>query len=118
MQRFENLKVWRKAHGLALDVYRATRGFPSEERYGVTSQLRRAAVSVPCNIAEGAKRKRGLDYARFLNVAEASLSEVQYLILLSRDLRYLSDSTLLQHQAEEVGAMLNGLRSKVEQASA
>ena len=86
MQRFNDLKVWQRSHALVLEVYRRTASFPDGERFGLISQLRRAAVSVPTNIAEGSKRQRSQDYARFLNIAEGSLAEVEYLLLLSRDL--------------------------------
>ena len=75
---FEDLVVWQKAHALALSVYRLTRSFPREERFGLTSQLRRAAVSVPGNIAEGFKRRGRTDKARLMNVAEGSLEEARY----------------------------------------
>ena len=84
MQRFTDLKVWQRSHALVLAIYRATMSFPADERFGITSQLRRAAVSVPSNIAEGSKRQGRLDYARFLNIAEGSLSETQYLLMLAR----------------------------------
>src|SRR5205807_75914 len=94
-----------------------TGGFPSEERFGVTSQLRRAAASVPTNIAEGSKRTHNRDYARFLNLAESSLAEAEYLLILSRDLAYLdSDRALpLLAEAGNVAQMLHALRSKIEQ---
>ena len=86
MQRFTELKVWQRSHGLALQLYRLTAAFPVEERFGLVTQIRRAAVSVPTNIAEGSKRQGKLDYARFLNIAEGSLVETEYLVMLSRDL--------------------------------
>ena len=86
MQRFTELKVWQPGHALVLTVYRMTTGFPKAEQYGLTSQLRRAALSVPTNIAEGSKRLGGQEYARFLNIAEASLAETEYLLMVSRDL--------------------------------
>lgn len=86
MQRFTDLKVWRRGHSLVLGIYRATATFPAEERFGLVSQLRRAAVSVPANIAEGSQRDSPADYARFLNIAQGSLAEVQYLLLFARDL--------------------------------
>ena len=74
MQRFTELTVWQRSHELALEIYRLTERFPKDERFGVTSQLRRAAVSTASNIAEGSKRQHRRDYARFLNIAEASLA--------------------------------------------
>jgi len=90
MQRFTEIKVWQRSHALVLQLYRLTATPPAEERFGLTSQIRRAAVSVPTNIAEGSKRRTNADYARFLNVAEGSLAETEYLLLLTRDIGYLS----------------------------
>lgn len=117
MQRFTELKVWQRSHALVLELYRLTSGFPSEERFGVVSQLRRAAVSVPSNIAEGSKRRTKQEYARFLNISEGSLAETEYLLLLSRDLGYLTTSVVepLLREIEEVSRMVHALRSKVEQ---
>jgi four helix bundle protein len=117
MQRFTNLKVWQRGHGLVLDVYRATKSFPVDERYGLTSQLRRAALSVPTNIAEGSKRESRQEYARFLNIAEGSLAEAEYLVMVARDLGYLQTdaTTKLLEEVSETAKMLHGLRSKVEE---
>jgi len=90
MQDFRKLNVWCKSHQLTLDVYAATRDFPNDELYGLTSQLRRAAASVPANIAEGCGRDGGSDFARFLQIATGSASEVEYHLLLARDLNYLN----------------------------
>jgi len=116
MQRFTDLKVWQRSHALVLAIYRATASFPSDERFGLTSQLRRAAASVPTNIAEGSKRQGRLDYARFLNIAEGSLSETQYLLMLARDLGHLPPdlATSLLGEADEIARMLHMLRVKVE----
>jgi four helix bundle protein len=112
MQKFSDLKVWQKSHQLVLEVYRLSDAFPSSERFGLTSQLRRAAVSVPSNIAEGAKRIHRAEYARFLNMAESSLAEAEYLLMLARDLGYLKNT--LQRETDEVAIMLHALRTKVE----
>jgi len=88
MQDFRNLEVWRKAHALTLDVYRMTRAFPAEELYGLTSQMRRSASSVPTNIAEGCGRSGNKELVRFLQIAMGSASELEYQLLLSRDLDY------------------------------
>ena len=116
MQRFTDLKVWQRSYALVLAIYRATASFPSDERFGITSQLRRAAVSVPTNIAEGSKRQGRLDYARFLNIAEGSLGETLYLLMLARDLGYLPQdvATSLLSEADEVARMLHALRVKVQ----
>jgi len=91
MQRFTDLVVWQRSHRLALEIYRLTALFPADERFGLVSQLRGAATSVPTNIAEGSKRKTGSEYARFLNIAEGSLAETEYLLMLSRDLGFVAD---------------------------
>ena len=118
MQRFTDLKVWQRSHALVLEIYRVTAAFPEDERFGIVSQLRRAAVSVPCNIAEGTKRKRAPDYARFLNIAEGSLAEAEYLIILSTDLGYIptAKKDQLSGEAQEIARMLHALREKVEGA--
>lgn len=104
-KRFEDLIVWQKAHALVLAVYRESRVFPREETYGLTSQLRRSAVSVPANIAEGFKKRGRQDKARFLNIAQGSLEEARYYLILARDLGYSSDD--LGASFEEVGRLLN-----------
>lgn len=117
MQRFTDLKVWQRSHALTLNVYEVTREFPSDERFGLISQVRRAAASVPTNIAEGSKRRSAPEYARFLNIAEASLAETEYLLMLSRDLNYLPPERATEMLAaiDETARMLNALRKKVEQ---
>jgi four helix bundle protein len=86
MQDFRNLLVWQKSHELVLEIYRISRDFPREELFGLTSQMRRCAVSVPSNIAEGCGRGSDPDFARFLIIAMGSCSELEYQVLLSRDL--------------------------------
>ena len=111
MKDFRNLQVWEKAHGLTLSVYRVTALFPREEQYGLTSQLRRASVSIASNIAEGCGRNSDADFARLLQIAMGSCSETEYQLLLSRDLGFLSKDQHndLQTQVEEVKRMLAGL---------
>jgi four helix bundle protein len=117
MQRFTELRVWQLGHALTLRVYEETLKFPSSERFGITSQLRRAAASVPSNIAEGSKRTTNPAFAQHLNIAEGSLAETEYLLMLSRDLGYLSSRLWdqLSHEVDELARMLHGLRVKVEQ---
>jgi four helix bundle protein len=117
MQSYKQLRVWQRAHALTLAVYRLATSFPADERFALCSQLRRAAVSVPTNIVEGSKRQTNADYARFLNIAEASLAETEYLLLLALDLGYLSNEAHQPIAAEidEVARMLHALRTKVEQ---
>src|ERR1700693_6519736 len=107
MQRFTDLIVWQRNHALVLHVYRLTKTFPSEEKYGLTSHLRRAVLSVPTNIAEGSKRKTNPEYARFLNIAEGSLAETEYLLMVSRDLNYLfaDAAKSLIVDVDEIGKM-------------
>ncbi len=107
-QRFEDLIVWQRAHKFVLEVYHITKVFPSNEIYGLTSQLRRAAISVPANIAEGFKRAGTNDKIRFYNIAEASLEESKYLLILSHDLKY-GDTQPIRSQTEEISKLLNGL---------
>lgn len=87
---FQELIVWQKAHQLVLDTYELTKSFPKEELFGLTSQMRRAAVSVPANIAEGYRKRGKTDKARFMNISEGSLDELNYYLILSKDLDYIS----------------------------
>jgi len=118
MQHFTKIDVWRRSHELTLEVYKLTARFPKDELYGVTSQPRRAMVSVPTNIAEGAMRRTNKEYARFLNISEGSLAESEYLLMLSRDLGYLTDdiATLRLDEVGTVARMLKALRRTVENA--
>jgi four helix bundle protein len=109
---FEQLIVWQKAHQLVLSVYRFTESFPGKELYGLTSQLRRSAVSIPANIAEGFKKRGRADKFRFLNIAQGSLEECRYYFILAKDLRY-GDSEPLQSQLEEVSKLLEAYSSKI-----
>jgi four helix bundle protein len=119
MQDFRNLKVWEKAHILTLDVYRVSKIFPREEMYGLTSQLRRASVSIAANIAEGSCRKGDADFARFLQMAAGSASEVEYHLLLARDLELLKavDCKRLSDEVVDVKRMLASLLQKLRAES-
>ncbi len=119
MQRYGDLAVWKRSHQLVLQVYRLTKSLPRSEQFGITSQLQRSAVSVPSNIAEGAKRAGRREYAHFLNVAEASLAETDYLLLLARDLGLAESGAVagLRQEAEEILRMLSSLRKKVEKGA-
>ena len=90
LQNFKNLEVWKKSHALTLSVYESTSQFPREEIYGLTSQIRRACASIPTNIAEGSGRESAADFARFLQIAVGSATETEYLVLLARDLKYIT----------------------------
>ena len=111
VRSFGDLRVWQIAHQLALAIYQITKNFPHEERYGLTSQLRRAVVSIAANIAEGSKRPSTKDLCHFLDIAQGSNEEVKCLLMLSRDLHYMpSDQFVgLFEKSEAIGAMLNGL---------
>jgi four helix bundle protein len=113
MRDFHNLKVWQKGHELALAVYEATREFPQAERFGLASQVRRAGVSIPSNIAEGCGRDREL--SRFVHIALGSASELQYQLLLARDLSYLTsgEHDQLEARVTEIKKMLSSLVQKL-----
>jgi four helix bundle protein len=103
---FQDLLVWQKAHGFVLEAYAFTAGFPKQETYGLALQMRRAAVSIPANIAEGFRRRSGPDKARFLNIAEGSVEECRYFLILAKDLGY-GDTEKLSAALEEVSRLLN-----------
>jgi four helix bundle protein len=111
MKDFRQLKVWEKAHQLALAVYKATKEFPKEELYGLTSQIRRASMSIPTNIAEGCGRNTDADFARFLQMAMGSASETEYQLILAHDLDFLPQASYekLHNEVEEVKRMLASL---------
>lgn len=115
MRDFRQLKVWEKAHHLTLAVYKATAAFPREEMYGLTSQMRRACASVPTNIAEGCGRGSSVDMKRFLYIAFGSASELEYQLLLARDLNLLSEACHEQLTTDtiEVKRMLTSLIHKM-----
>lgn len=113
VQHFRQLETWQEAHKLVLMVYRVTKGFPGDERYGLVSQMRRAAVSVQANIAEGFKR--GIrDKIHFYNIAEGSLEELKYYFILSKDLAYVPSNDDLMARSRTVGRLLHGLIASTE----
>ena len=116
MFRFEKLEVWQRAIEFANHVYDASSGFPADERYGMTSQIRRAAVSVSSNIAEGSGRASDNEFARFLEISYGSLMEVvsQARIALLRTFLKSESHGVLYQQAEELARMLSGLRSSLQ----
>jgi four helix bundle protein len=116
MKDFRNLKVWEKSHQLTLAVYRATASFPTEERFGLTSQMRRAASSIPTNIAEGRGRGGDADFARFLQFASGSAAELEYQILLAHELDFLKREHFepLSDHVVEVKRMLTSLLQKLK----
>jgi four helix bundle protein len=108
MRDFKELKVWQKAHQLVLAVYRHTTAFPADERFGLTAHLRKTALSIPSNIAEGCGRQTDRDLGRFLSIAAGSANELDYQLLLARDLGFLPEDThrILSEQVAEVRRML------------
>ena len=116
MKDFRNLKVWEKSHQLALAVYKATSTFPRHELYGLTSQIRRACASIPANIAEGCGRSGDAELARFLQIAMGSASELEYHLLLARDLEFVSTSDYehLTKEVVDVKRMLTRLLQKLK----
>ncbi len=103
---FRDLVVWRKAHGFVLAVYRLTAVFPKQETYGLSSQMRRAAISIPANIAEGFRRRGRADKVRLMNVAEGSIEECRYYLILTEDLGY-GQTNELMNLLEEVSRLVN-----------
>jgi len=115
LKDFRTLKAWEKSHRLTLAVYKATRGFPREELYGLTSQMRRSAAAIPANIAEGCGRRGDAELARFLQIAMGSASELKYHLLLAHDIGYLSDVVhgQLTNDTIEVKRMLTSFIQKL-----
>ena len=116
LKHYKELKVWQKSYQLCLEIYKITKKFPGEERYGLTSQIRRSAVSVPSNIAEGYGRKTTLDYLRSLYISYGSNCELETQVLLAGDLGYIRDEKLkrLKSDIEEVERMLKALIKSLE----
>jgi four helix bundle protein len=116
MRDFRQLKVWGKAHHLTLQVYKITTFFPSDERFGLTGQLRRAAASIATNIAEGCGRESERELARYMSIAAGSASEVEYQLLLACDLNYIQDETHrdLNQQVNVIKRMLNSFIQKLK----
>jgi len=116
MQDFKKLKVWQKSHDLTIAVYQVSKSFPKDERFGLTSQIRRAAVSIPANIAEGCGRPTGKDRARFFGIAGGSASETEYLLILSHDLNFIDKEAEVEllEKVREIKRMLTSLMSKME----
>jgi four helix bundle protein len=115
LKDFRQLKVWEKAHQLTLEIYRATASFPREETYGLTSQIRRASASVGANLAEGCARNGDIEFARFCSIARGSASELEYHLLLAKDLQFLPDTLHEKLSADvvEIKRMLTALIQKL-----
>ncbi len=116
MSTFRDLKIWEKAMDIVTKVYRDTNDFPKEEIYGLTSQIRRACISIPSNIAEGYGRKGKKEYLRFLNIAMSSLFEVQTQLQISKNLKYISEDKFetMYEETRELERMLSSYNRKVE----
>ena len=112
---FKELKVWKKTRELTVLLYRTTAGFPSEEKFGLTSQIRRAVISISANLAEGSKKSRK-DYARFVNISQGSAAEIEALLFASKDLGFIDEETFISHNVAltEIQRMLHGLHSSLE----
>jgi len=119
MQDFTQLKVWQKAHSFTVNLYKITKDFPSEEKFGLTNQIRRASVSIESNISEGCGRNGDKEFSRFLDIAQGSACEVKCQVLIARDLGYLdiSKSELLTDKINEISRMLNALNQKLKAKS-
>ena len=116
---FKDLLVWQKSHQFVLLVYQVTNRFPSYERFGLTSQFQRAAVSIPANIAEGYKKMGKADKLRFINIAQGSLEECRYYIILSKDLGYITeiDASQLNIIIEDASRLLNAYGKKIKEST-
>lgn len=110
---FQDVNIWQKAHQWVLGIYRMTDGFPKNEQFGLTSQLRRAAVSIPANFAEGFRKESKLDKLRFYNIAQGSISESQYYLILANDLGYANTAGLLE-QLKEIDIMLDAYIRRIK----
>ncbi len=108
-EKFQDMEVWQKAHELVLEIYRITIKFPSEEKFGLISQMRRSGVSIAANIAEGFKKRGVKDKINFYNISQGSLEELRYYLILSKDLGYLDSNTAVVERIDTVGKMLHGL---------
>ena len=119
MKDFQRLKVWSKAHDLTLTLYKETKSFPREELFGLTSQIRRAASSIPANLAEGFGRDSDKELARFIQIAQGSAYELEYHLLLAYELKYLNESAYssLKSQTIEIQKMLRSFRNKLINSS-
>jgi four helix bundle protein len=112
IKRYEDLEVWKFAHRVVLETYRITKTFPSDERYGLVSQMRRSAVSIAANIAEGFGRRHSNDKIRFYNMSQTSLNEVTYYYLVAKDLGYINDNLEVTQLLDSTARLLSRLIQK------
>ena len=119
MQDFTQLKVWQKAHNFTINVYKITSEFPPEEKFSLTSQIRRASISIESNLAEGCGRNRDTEFSRFLDIAQGSCYEVKCQVFIARDLKYISKdkSILLVSKLDEIMRMIFALNQKLKAKS-
>lgn len=112
---FNDLKVWQRSRVLTVRIYSVTKSFPKEEQYGMTNQIRRAAVSIPSNIAEGHRRASDKEFIQFLKIARGSLAEVETQIIVAGDLQYVDMTSVdeISKEIEEIGKMINGLINSI-----
>jgi len=112
-EEFEDLDVWQKAHDLVLETYKITKLFPNDEKFGLVSRMRRAAVSIAANIAEGFKKRGIKDKSNFYNIAQGPAEELRYYLILAKDLEYISTNQHSMREIEPVGKMLNCLMRSI-----
>jgi four helix bundle protein len=119
LKDFHDMQVWKKGHDLTVKIYHATVSFPKQEQYGLVSQIRRAAASIPTNIAEGCGRGGNIELKRFMQIAAGSASEVEYQLLLAHELKYLDDEcyTMLNSQITEIKRMLATYIRKIKETN-
>ena len=115
MQDFTNLKVWQKAHSFTINIYKMTKDFPADEKFGLVSQIRRASISIQSNLAEGCGRNTDKELARFVAIAQGSAFEVRCQLILAKDLGYITDNkfSLFEQKIVEISRMLNSLQQKL-----
>ena len=111
---YRDLEVWQRSMKLAKNIYEVTKGFPPEERFGLTNQMRRAVVSIPSNLAEGHARFGPGEFSRFISIAMGSVAELETQIILSDDLGYIGKNTNLLSELDRIGGMLRGLAKSIE----
>ncbi|MCF7906260.1 four helix bundle protein [Candidatus Gracilibacteria bacterium] len=112
---YKELKIWQKGFQLALSIYEITKNFPSKERFGIIDQMRRSAVSIPSNIAEGAGRKANKDFSRFCSIAQGSCNELETQTLLAKELKYMTpeESCNIQEKITEISKMIHSFQKKL-----
>lgn len=120
MRSFQNLDIWKRSHALAIEIYKVTRTFPSNEAFGQVSQIRRAVVSIPTNIAEGCGRRTNSEFANFLNIASGSASEVEYEIILAKETNYINEQQYkyLINEIRQIRSMISAYMTRLHDTKA